>query len=101
MPINKQNILNGVQSSLKTLLKITINKAASDAGLSKGEAQSMLNDIVESNMKINNILIDEILKEIKTNGLVTVTILPGIVGVGVGAASIVNPAPIKITGKIE
>jgi hypothetical protein len=121
MPIKEDRILDGVRGNLNTLLEGLIKDAVatqlgkSVSELDESDYKLQLDVAVEANMAFYDIIVKEIISEIKENaeveiksedaiGLdktdVIVTIPPGAVSQGAGAAVIINPAPIPLKGNV-
>lgn len=120
MAIDKGKILKEIRNKttnhflplIKTIIAEQLGTNVSD--LEENDWKPMLDDMVNSNVALNKILVDEIVSEIKENaefeipsanvGLdntkVKVTIPIGVVSQGAGTAVITNPAPITISGNV-
>lgn len=120
MAIDKDKILKEIRNKttnhflplIKTIIAEQLGTNVSD--LEENDWKPMLDDMVNSNVALNKILVDEIVSEIKENaefeipsanvGLdntkVKVTIPIGVVSQGAGAAVITNPTPITISGNV-
>ncbi len=121
MPISEDRILDGVRGSFNTLLEERVKDAVAKqlgknvSDLKEDDYKPLLQVSVDANMAFYDIVIKEIISEIKANaevvidskdkiGLdktdVVVTIPPLTVSQGAGSFVIQNPAPIPLKGNV-